>query len=340
MIEIDIIDADHGDCLLLRLDTINILIDCGPNSFQTRKKVLKSLTQLLGEEPKIDFAIVTHNDDDHIGGFKFLLDKEIEIKTIIFNSLQDIPDIVNDSRKQISYNQDNALRKKLLEEKDITVQSLSRGDYIELENGIKLTAITPTINALEKMLVNSINKEKKNNKQIANDITQEITFEEALRKVKSNEDNFVKDPSPTNKSSIGLVIEYKDFKGLFLGDAQAEDVIDGLMEGGFNSQKFDVVKLSHHGSERNTSVELIKLIGRTEYILCANNQKSHKHPNNLTLARIFSENPNPTIHFSSDNVELLSKIQSCKGEGLNIIATYPTNGVNTIYYGQQQSDKS
>ena len=336
MLKIHVIDATHGDCLLLDFDHSKILIDCGPKSFKARRDVLANIEKILGENSVIDIAIVTHNDDDHIGGFEFLLDTSIKINTIVFNSLQDIPDIIKNSQKQISYNQDNALKQRLLAERGIKTLCLTRDSSPLIINDITLTAITPTAKALECMLNDAnVQKEreekKRRQKQISSSKTEEIKPEEALQKIQSGQDVFVKDPSITNKSSIGLVIQCGSFSGLFLGDAHAEDVIEGLNILGFNNHQFDVVKISHHGSERNTNIESLSLLGKTDYILCANNEK-HYHPNNMTLARILSLDNTPTIHLSSNNPSLLEKINDFKKLGFSINESYPTNGVNTLCY--------
>lgn len=337
MIQINIIDAGHGDCILLDINHFKILIDCGPKTFIIRNNVLARLTSLVGEHGAIDIAIVTHSDDDHIGGFEYLLDSSIKIKTIIFNGLQDIPDIVNDSTVNISYKQDYNLRKRLLEEKEIELKTLIRSSDPLIFDGIKITSINPTIEILEKMLNDSDAKkereeEKKRQKQISSSDTYEVSVKDAFEKIKSNQDVFTKDTSITNKSSISLIVEYGEFAGLFLGDAHADDIIEGLKSKGLEGHKFDVVKLSHHGSERNTNIELLKLIGKTEYVLCANNEKKHKHPNNLVLARVLSVDENPTIHLSSNNSDLSDKIKECQDLGFRINETYPLNGVNRICY--------
>ena len=337
MLKIHVIDAAHGDCIFLDFESTKILIDCGPyKPFLTRRNVHNNLKQLLGPEQKIDLAIVTHNDDDHIGGFESLIDGGVKLETIIFNSLQDIPDIIKNSQKQISYNQDNALKQKLLAERGIKTLCLTRDSSQLTINDITLTAITPTVEALECMLKDAnVQKEreekKKRQKQISSSKTEEIKPEEALQKIQSGQDVFVKDPSITNRSSIGLVIQCGCFSGLFLGDAHAEDVIEGLNILGFNNHQFDVVKISHHGSERNTNIESLSLLGKTDYILCANNEKHH-HPNNITLARILSVDSTPTIHLSSNNSSLSAKIDDFKSLGFSINESYPTNGVNTLCY--------
>ena len=149
-------------------------------------------------------------------------------------------------------------------ERGIKTLSLIRDSSPLTINDITLIAITPTAEALEDMLNDAnVKKEREENKnrqkQISSSKTEEIKPEEALQKIQSGQDVFVKDPSITNKSSIGLVIQCGSFSGLFLGDAHAEDVIEGLNTLGFSNHQFDVVKISHHGSERNTNIELFSL---------------------------------------------------------------------------------
>src|SRR5690606_39932808 len=112
----------------------------------------------------------------------------------------------------------------------------------------------------------------------------------------------------------------------------ADDVSEDLNIAGFGKYQFDVVKISHHVSERNTKIELLDLLGKTEYILCANNESHHNHPNNITLARIISLDNNPTIHLSSNSSNLSAKIEEFKRLGCSINETYPSNGMNTLSY--------
>lgn len=94
---------------------------------------------------------------------------------------------------------------------------------------------------------------------------------------------------------------------------------------------FCVTKLSHHGSEKNTNSELINIIGKTEYIFCADKSK-HNHPNNKTIARILSQFQQATFHFSSDNDKVRSIFSENNVLGCQVLCTYSSNGVNVRYY--------
>ncbi|HBL5383769.1 MBL fold metallo-hydrolase [Pantoea ananatis] len=325
MVIVNILDAGHGDCILLDFTHTLILIDSGPKTFLIRRNVKEKLKDLLNDRT-IDIAIVTHNDDDHIGGYEYVLSSGIKIEKFIFNSLSICGELFNDHEQQISYNQDISLDT-LIKDKTVSLEALVFGNEPVIINDIKLIPLTPTIDALHHMHNDYI---KKNQPQISSDEKVEPTLLECIEEVANGTDKFLPDRSITNRTSLSLIIEYNGFRGLFLGDAWATDVIESFrlnkIEPGFC-----VTKLSHHGSERNSNSELINIIGKTEYIICADKSK-HNHPNNKTIARILVQYPEAIFHFSSDNEDVRSifnenNVLECQAE-----CTYSSNGVNVRYY--------
>ncbi len=325
MVIVNILDAGHGDCILLDFTHTLILIDSGPKTFLIRRNVKEKLKDLLNDRT-IDIAIVTHNDDDHIGGYEYVLSSGIKIEKFIFNSLSICGELFNDHEQQISYNQDISLDT-LIKDKTVSLEALVFGNEPVIINDIKLIPLTPTIDALHHMHNGYI---KKNQPQISSDEKVEPTLLECIEEVANGTDKFLPDRSITNRTSLSLIIEYNGFRGLFLGDAWATDVIESFrlnkIEPGFC-----VTKLSHHGSERNSNSELINIIGKTEYIICADKSK-HNHPNNKTIARILVQYPEAIFHFSSDNEDVRSifnenNVLECQAE-----CTYSSNGVNVRYY--------
>ncbi|EEG6691624.1 MBL fold metallo-hydrolase [Salmonella enterica] len=322
---INVLDAGHGDCILLDFIHTLILIDSGPKTFLIRRNVIEKLKDVLHDRA-IDIAIVTHNDDDHIGGYEYVLSSGIKIEKFIFNSLSICGVIFNDHEQQISYNQDISLDT-LIKDKTVSLEALVFGNEPVIINDIKLIPLTPTIDALHHMHDDYI---KKNQPQISSDEKVEPTLLECIEEVANGTDKFLPDRSITNRTSLSLIIEYNGFRGLFLGDAWATDVIESFrlnkIEPGFC-----VTKLSHHGSERNSNSELINIIGKTEYIICADKSK-HNHPNNKTIARILVQYPEAIFHFSSNNEDVRSifnenNVLECQAE-----CTYSSNGVNVRYY--------
>ncbi len=98
------------------------------------------------------------------------------------------------------------------------------------------------------------------------------------------------DNSPTNGSSIIFLLEYKDKKLLFLGDAipgQVEEQLKKLIPEDQLSLQIDVLKVAHHGAWPNNSPELIKMI-QAKYYLFSSNGRRHRHPHFETMASIIN----------------------------------------------------
>lgn len=96
-----------------------------------------------------------------------------------------------------------------------------------------------------------------------------------------------KDKSETNGSSLAFIIEYNDKKLLFLGDAHEDIIYDSLLKLKDDSYEllFDIVKISHHGSNKNISNRLIDLIDCNKFLFSTDGI-SHKHPDLETIAKI------------------------------------------------------
>lgn len=109
-----------------------------------------------------------------------------------------------------------------------------------------------------------------------------ITLENLLGKASEN------DISVTNGSSISFIFEHEDKKVLFLSDSHPDLIIRSIHKL-INSEGyipyFDVIKISHHGSRYNTSIDLLRVIDSCSYLVSTNGKKHH-HPDLETLSRI------------------------------------------------------
>lgn len=111
-------------------------------------------------------------------------------------------------------------------------------------------------------------------------------------------DTFREDRSVTNASSIAFLLAVADRRVLFLGDALPSVVsmqlsrltIDGPLP-------IDAVKVSHHGSKKNTSPEFLKLIDSRRFLISTNGQL-HRHPDMETLLWIVAHQKATTIFFN------------------------------------------
>ncbi|MBU8878260.1 hypothetical protein BGM26_04565 [Bacillus sp. FJAT-29790] len=187
-------------------------------------------------------------------------------------------------------------------------------DIISLTPDIKVRILSPSLeslNKLKKMWVKELKKDKYDfklnddglfddayeffllNKDIYEDIEEDKDVShknqnlklESLLKIKTK-----KDTSVANGSSISFIVEYKNKKLLFLADSHPQDIykeIERLKKECKYNTYFDFIKVSHHGSNRNTSPELLTLIDSPIYFFSTNGQK-HNHPHPETIARIIS----------------------------------------------------
>ena len=93
------------------------------------------------------------------------------------------------------------------------------------------------------------------------------------------------DASITNLSSIMFLVEFEGKKILFTGDGVGRDVLDILSEKKMlNSEgrlHVDILKVPHHGSERNVSLQFFDTVTADLYMISANGRDDN--PSFLTL---------------------------------------------------------
>lgn len=98
-------------------------------------------------------------------------------------------------------------------------------------------------------------------------------------------DVYVQDTSLTNASSITVILRGEGTRMLFLGDAWAEDVVSELEATGLSTPLFDVIKIAHHGSKSNSSVELLQHVDAPCFLISTDGTR-HGHPDFEVLAEI------------------------------------------------------
>jgi beta-lactamase superfamily II metal-dependent hydrolase len=292
-------EAKYGDAFLIEESDSNIkfLVDCGFKL--TYKHHIKKRTN------SANFIILTHSDEDHINGAfplindypeKFTLDK------VYVNSPESIP--IPRTNGVISIRQAKDLVN-LLQEKKLPFEGLIQGQTIELSKNLSLNIISPTQIELD-------NYYEKYNYQVAT-VQQktkgtDISLNAAIKSVvewSKQPDLFLnKSDDIANASSIAFVLNFGTKKVLFLGDSHPEVISDYLLKQGFNSKQkatFDFIKLSHHGSAKSISKQLLSMISCNNFIISTNGGKAKsKHPSVETIAKLATlvdRNGNDEINF-------------------------------------------
>lgn len=269
------------------------------------KKVILDLQE---KDQNIDLLIITHVDDDHIGGIlKYFASNDYDsnlIKKVWFNSGR----LINEYFQRNSENQNE----QELNEFDTTNTSISQGVTFESkiesiwdkrlikssleeinEQGIKFKILSPNDEKLKKLLT-------KWEKEAVSSLTSSETDYDKTIEYLTESDEFKEDQSIHNGSSVAFILEILDKKMLFLGDAHPSTIIEKLIEDGIsenNKLKLDFVKLSHHASKANTSYELLKLIDCKKFIVLTDGS-FHGLPNKVTFSRIFNINNDSELYFN------------------------------------------
>jgi beta-lactamase superfamily II metal-dependent hydrolase len=257
-----------------------ILIDSG---YQRQYKAF--LKPLLESIDKIDLWIITHSDLDHIGGLRALMmDSDCEkliskVNQIWFNWSS----IDYQNGDTIGVKDGILVRDKLkdlgkLDDKDIdnTIEPFKFEDVV-------IHVISPSKESLK---ASKVKWNREENPQISSRRDWSFLSKELVEK------EFEEDDEVWNGGSIAVLIEQKEKKALFLADSFPSIIVDRLKNEPFNISLesplvVDIVKVSHHGSYKNTSPELINLIDCENWLLTANGNGGK--PSKEGILRIVNE---------------------------------------------------
>lgn len=309
-ITVRVLQANHGDCILVTHEgsdsAFNLLIDGGNSStfrFGPRERHAGALCRVLDELKQkgqgIDLAVLTHIDDDHINGLKkafarpgYLADM---VRLIWFNSSKLITDHFKVSEIPVNniYLPDASAVTTIQQGKDLEALLMEVGcqrapiiiaGQRHCIGPFRFAILSPDKHNLEE-LIHEWPAEGESGETSAVQTDYSLSLKEIWE-----QDQFKSDPSIYNGSSIAFILEADGSAMLFLGDAHDEVVTRNLRLLGYKENKklnVELVKISHHGSQFNTSAELLSLITAQNFVISTNGRR-HGLPNKRTIARILA----------------------------------------------------
>ena len=306
---IRLLKAEHGDAIIVDIPEgdgmHHIVIDGGPSSKYTSDEIVTSI-ETLG---KIDLMVLTHFDDDHIGGlleyFEEHKDGTLPIKTCWVNCASQAR--IN-SGALISYNQAHSLenllnkfsQRQTFEWKDCVVNTMEPIDM----GFCKIQVLSPSPETLR---INMEEYAKKDSIAIVSASSTRAIIDESIALPELAKRSDVKHSTKEdiiNKSSIAFILEEGNSKVLFMGDADPWIVMEKLKSMGYTKENplyLNYWKLSHHGSRNNLCNELLSIIRCSNFIVCTNGGSGRSyHPDRETLAKILCHPgriKNDTIRF-------------------------------------------
>ena len=267
----------------------------------------------------IDIKNIWHNSYRHIQNSptnenKLSLKDQRILQQININGYKEDNTIAQNHNKDISGKQGSALASLILKggydwnaQFNHNAICVENGTDIDLSSNVKLILLSPDKSKLQNLMIFWKKELRKLgvsssalNSQFFDDAFEFLVSQEKPKKKNINKnisskgvnidklmtDIFEEDESPTNGSSISFVLEYGNKKILFLGDSHPS-IIERELTKKYSQDKlwFDAIKISHHGSSKNTSPNLLSFIDSDTYFISTNGNKFF-HPDLTTIARI------------------------------------------------------
>lgn len=312
----------------------NILIDGGigdtyKSTSNIKGELYRAIEKIGKDGQFIDLLVLTHFDDDHIGGVLRWLNKDKEasnlIKKVWFNSGKEIAkkfesDENKDLDIEIVEGADDfhtSPKQGIKFEKYLRDNNLWEGQIIEQGSeydlfGLKFKILSPNNEKLNKLL--KLYEKQKDYFTSGDEYDFQTSLKDFIDEESQPSFKFKEDTSVANGSSIAFILEYEGKSFLFLADAHPSVVIEGLNKFHYNKDNLlhvELMKVSHHGSMYNTNKELLEIVKTNNYLISSNATK-HGLPNKRAIARIINNNPNAIIYFNYDLKDTIFSEQDWK----------------------------
>ncbi|MCP9320645.1 hypothetical protein KBX73_12860 [Acetobacter persici] len=306
MFEILSIQADNGDSLFVSYGAEDrprhLLIDGGTTD--VIHNLIKTLTlQRSGERLRLEALVVTHYDLDHIQGIIELLrdpPEWLDIADVWFNGRHHLfpcDALGHEEGTELS----ELIKVHYPWNEAFGGNVIKSGERVELPDGMIVSVVSPGEPEIAKLSVAwpaQKDPTQEDDTEAASDLLgrQDTwppgAFTDALREKLS------KDTSVANGSSIALVLDFEGKRALLTGDAFSSVVASGIKSFWTTGRvPIDLLKLSHHGSKRNTDQKLLETVECSKFLF-STNSRTHGHPDNALVARVLNNSEEPLLIFN------------------------------------------
>jgi ribonuclease BN (tRNA processing enzyme) len=317
MFKLKIIQALNGDCLIVEHGSQDephyLLVDGGPGTVY-KNFLKKELVGIRDKGGKINLAILSHIDDDHVNGILDLLHEVTKQRqkgkreTITINGLWHnsfSKTLGSTVERGMARQMDISLqRQDLMPKADLRFRSIKQGDDLttcaqELQIPInddfrgtpdQLVCVGNLIEPIRQVNLkiwvvgptrSALQSLQKEWKEWLAKQKKATKLPRAMAKAAAIE----LDESVPNLSSIMLLIEAEEKTILLTGDGLGEHLLEGLHQTGLLEEDgtfhVNVFKLPHHGSVHNVTPELFERITADTYVICADG--TNNNPDYQTL---------------------------------------------------------
>ncbi len=348
--------ARHGDCIWIEYgqgdELYHVAIDGGP-TYGTEALFAK-IASLPPGKRRLELLVLTHVDADHIQGAIRLLNRSkeigLEIAEVWFNGWPQLerlePDQMRTRRRSPL---DGGYAGLLLGELGVPWNRAFNGEAVcvadggklpsrPLQGGLTLTVLSPRLAELSAL--------RREWQAAFSERGTTPTDEEFLRSKYGTQKRFrtsggthaQEDRSPfavvdwrldqavANGSSIALIAEFAGVRCGLFADAFEEVLTDGLCR--FNHERSDktvrlaAVKMSHHGSKGNVSVDLLRTFACRNFVVSTDGSV-FGHPDRETLTLVASHQAGACVYFNYRNSHTVGLESELQTAGLTLQYCYP-----------------
>jgi hypothetical protein len=319
MLRCEFLDARHGDCFLVRWGAERVmLVDGGPDGTyeNSLRPYLIALPMDAFGQRVMEAVCLTHVDDDHVIGVQRLLTElsravgepaptPLRIKRFWFNSVEELveaqtPGLFAEVQSLlVAAPSDGAVGASINKGRDIRDRAAGLGLLGNAPfggpllqagqaaiDGLMVTVVAPDQEAMDEL-----SKKWKAAKRTADPAVIVSAYS---------------DRSIPNLSSIVLFVEHEGHTALLTGDARGDRILAGLEASGLLTNNkplhLDLLKLPHHGSNRNVERGFFERIHADHYVISADGV-AHHHPHEEALTWLVeSRQPNDafTVHLTNE----------------------------------------
>ena len=320
-ISVDVLPAGYGDCLLLSCPvgerTWRLLVDTGPDECwpMLRARLAQLPTDEEGKR-RIDLAVISHIDHDHIGGAGLLFsDRSLGLSfgDVWFNAPP------RPATRGVAEGQSLAALLGAVET-ELPWNAAFQGDAVVApENAFvavvapeglpQITLLSPQpaqLATLFKVWQRELEKLRSKEREPPSGERGATLDRAALDPKRLADQAGLLDRAPANGSSIALLLEHRGASILLAADAFSTVLVSSLqalarhrhLDGAL---KLDAFKLSHHGSRANVTKALLGVVQADHYIVSTNGAIFH-HPDDEAISRVIVYGgSHPRIWFNFDN---------------------------------------
>ncbi|MCU6502431.1 MBL fold metallo-hydrolase [Rugamonas sp. A1-17] len=307
--------AGHGDCLWIEYGDAEsphrVVVDCGTaGTYAALKKVIDSVQGMPGQN---ELLVITHVDADHIAGALPLLadPKNAKLfKDVWFNGRSHLEP--SGGLEPFGAAQGESLSRSLLDNglpwnsaygfRSISLEEDGRPKRLNLPGGAVVTILSPSWAKLRAMKYKWDSEVKAAGLDSIADAPEPQPIPPGFEAFGFDVDAladfaFDEDGAEANGSSIALLLEYGGKSMLLGADAHPSVLVGALQQiAGEAGLTVDLLKVPHHGSQRNTSKALLDVV-RCKVALFSSNGAYYRHPDKEAVARVIKYSP-PGVHLA------------------------------------------